>query len=51
MLDVSYNCEQRINEAILMVKDCFGLDALAMTIVGQVMLFTADWYEPAARLA
>jgi len=41
MFDVSCHCEERIYEATLMVRDCFGLDALAMKTVGHVMLFMA----------
>jgi|WetSurSiteA1Bulk_404760.scaffolds.fasta_scaffold66764_2 hypothetical protein len=51
MFDVSCHCEERIDEAILMMRDCFGLDALAMTTVGHAMLFIAHWYEPTAVLA
>jgi hypothetical protein len=37
--DASCHCEEWNDEAISAVRDCFGLDALAMTIVGIVLFF------------
>jgi hypothetical protein len=31
--------------SISTVRDCFGLDALAMTTVGAVKIFMANWYR------
>jgi len=36
---------QRGGTAISVVRDCFGLDALAMTTIGNVVFFMANWYH------
>ncbi len=39
--DTSYHCEERNDEAISAVRDCFGLDAPAMTTVDNVIFLMA----------
>jgi hypothetical protein len=45
MLHVSCHCEECNDEAISLVIDCFGPDALAMTTIRHVIFLIANWYQ------